>query len=75
MRKGTLIFLLGIGLTIIPYLGIPNEWKQVGTVVCGVLLILFGYAIRRSEYLRDIDNGNGEKTAETFVEATPELFK
>lgn len=75
MRKGSFVFLIGILLVLLPYLGIPNLWKQYATIISGVLLIFLGYAIRRAQYLADIDSGNGERVSETFVETTRELFK
>lgn len=75
MRKGTLVFLCGIALAIIPYLGIPTDWKLVAATVIGILLILAGYAIRREEYLDAIEAENGLRSEETFVETTHTLFK
>ena len=40
----------------------------------GILLLLMGYAIRRAQYLQEIDLGNGERGGETFVETTQNLF-
>lgn len=74
MTKGTFVFLLGILLVLVPYLGIPTSWKQYIYVGLGIVLILVGYAIRRSRYLSDIDRGNGERGGETFVETTQNLF-
>jgi Ca2+/Na+ antiporter len=74
MTKGTFVFLLGIILCLIPYLGIPSSYKQYMYVGLGVILILVGYAIRRARYLSDIDRGNGERGGETFVETTESLF-
>lgn len=74
MSKGTFVFLLGMVLVLVPYLGIPTSWKQYIYVGLGVILILVGYAIRRSRYLSDIDRGNGERGGETFVETTQNLF-
>lgn len=74
MSKGTFVFLLGILLILIPYLGIPSLWKQYMYVGLGILLLLMGYAIRRAQYLQEIDLGNGERGGETFVETTQNLF-
>jgi hypothetical protein len=74
MTKGTFVFLLGILLCLIPYLGIPSAWKQYIYLGLGVILVLVGYAIRRARYLSDIDRGNGERGGETFVETTESLF-
>jgi hypothetical protein len=75
MSKGTFVFLLGILLILIPYLGIPSLWKQYLYVGLGVILLLVGYALRRAQYLREIDLGNGERGGETFVETTQNLFE
>ena len=74
MKKGTFIFLLGIILIILPYLGMPALWKQYVYVALGALLLIVGYALRRAQYLADIDRGNGERGGETFVETTQNLF-
>jgi hypothetical protein len=74
MSKGTMAFLLGILLILLPYLGIPSVWKQYAYVGLGVILVLLGYALRRAQYFHEIDNGNGERGGETFVETTQNLF-
>jgi len=74
MRKGSYVFLFGIILVVVPYLGIPSLWKQYIILAIGIMLILLGYAIRRAQYFSDI-NSNGEFVTDTFVETTPELFK
>jgi uncharacterized membrane protein len=75
MRKGTLVFVFGILLILLPYLGIPSDWKEIGQIAIGVILLLVGYAIRRDHYLRTIDQGDGTRVDETFVETTPHLFE
>jgi hypothetical protein len=75
MSKGTFVFLLGIMLILIPYLGIPSSWKQYAYVGLGCILLLVGYALRRAQYLQEIDFGNGERGGETFVETTQNLFE
>ncbi len=74
MSKGTLTFLLGILLIVLPYLGIPSVWKQYAYVGLGIILILLGYALRRAQYFQEIDRGNGERGSDTFVETTQNLF-
>ncbi len=74
MTKGTLIFLLGIFLIIVPSLGIPLWWKQITYVAFGVLLIGIGYSLRRTQYLAALDQDGSIRTAETFVETTEPLF-
>ena len=74
MTKGTLIFLVGILLIIVPSLGIPLWWKQVAYVACGMLLIGIGYSLRRTQYLRTLDQDGTLRSGETFVETTEPLF-
>lgn len=74
MSKGTLTFLLGMILILLPYLGIPTAWKNYAYVGLGIILILLGYILRRAQYFREIDQGNGERGGETFVETTQNLF-
>ena len=74
MSKGTIAFLLGIILILLPYMGIPSLWKQYAYVALGIVLVLLGYGLRRAQYFREIDNGNGERGGETFVETTQNLF-
>lgn len=74
MSKETLVFLFGILLTIIPFLGVPVLWRQYVIFGIGVLLILIGYALRRRVYLSRLDLGNGERGTDSFVETTEQLF-
>ncbi len=74
MSKETFVFIFGILLTIIPFMGVPEAWRQYTVFCIGVLLILIGYALRRSVYLSRIDKGDGERQTDSFVETTKELF-
>ena len=74
MTKETLVFFLGILLTIIPFLGVPDLWKQYAIAGAGVVLIIVGYALRRARFLSHIDRGNGERGTDSFVETTKRLF-
>lgn len=74
MKKETLVFLFGILLTLIPFLGVPLLWRQYAIAVIGALLILIGYALRRNVFLQNIDRGNGERGTDSFVETTEKLF-
>ena len=74
MTKETLVFFIGIALTLLPFLGIPESWKQYGVAFFGAFLILVGYMLRRSLYFSRIDRGNGERGDDSFVETTKQLF-
>ena len=74
MTKETLVFIFGILLTIVPFLGVPEQWSQYTIMGIGIILILIGYMLRRSVYLKKLDKGNGERGNDTFVETTEVLF-
>lgn len=74
MSRESLVFLFGIFLTVLPFLGIPETWRQYSIALVGAILILIGYSLRRSLYLSKIDKGNGEIGDNSFVETTKPLF-
>lgn len=74
MSKETLVFCIGILLTLVPFLGIPEDWKQYTVALAGAFLILIGYMLRRALYFSRIDHGNGERGDDSFVETTKQLF-
>jgi len=73
--KETIVFVSGLLLTIIPFTGVPEVWRQNAVLGIGILLVLIGYALRRNVYLREIDHGNGERGTDSFVETTETLFE
>lgn len=74
MSKETFVFVGGIVLTLVPFLGVPATWKVIATVTLGVLFTLVGYRLRRARFLLAIDRGNGERGTDSFVETTEPLF-
>jgi heme/copper-type cytochrome/quinol oxidase subunit 4 len=74
MSKETIVFCLGIILTLLPFLGIPEQWKQYTVASIGAILVLIGYMLRRTLYFKQIDRGNGERGDDSFVETTKQLF-
>jgi len=72
--KESLVFLIGLILTVVPFIGVPESWRVGATVFFGIVLVLVGYALRRAVYLRQIDRGNGERGTNAFVETTEKLF-
>jgi len=75
MSKETLVFICGILLTIIPFLGIPEDWRRYSILGVGILLIIIGYALRRAIYYNRMDHGNGERGSDAFIETTNTLFE
>lgn len=74
MTKETFIFLAGILLTLLPFLGIPLAWRQYLIFGLGIILIMIGYVLRRQVFLDRIDHGNGERGTDSFIETTEKLF-
>jgi hypothetical protein len=75
VSKETFVFIAGFLLTIIPFLGIPLQWRQYAIFGIGVLLIFIGYLLRRQVFLARIDRGDGERATDSFVESTEKLFE
>lgn len=74
MAQETIVFLLGIVLFITPFLGVPTDWKVYVYVGVAVILLIVGYRLRYDRFLRSLENEDGERATDSFVEATPELF-
>jgi hypothetical protein len=74
MSRQTAVFFIGIGLTLIPFLGVPLVWREYAIVFIGIVLILVGYGLRREVFFARIDKGNGERGTDSFVETTERLF-
>lgn len=68
MSRESVIFLLGIITFLMPHLGVPSDWKLYFYTGAGIVFMVFGYTLRRSAYLRSIDGGNGERSADSFTE-------
>lgn len=75
MSKETLVFLFGVVLLVIPFLGIPEEWRQYLVAAFGALLIFIGYGLRRAVFLRRIEQTDGQRGTDSFVETTEVLFE
>lgn len=68
MSRESLIIVIGLLVLFVPQFGVPTTWKQYILIASGVLLVLIGYSLRRSMYLRTIDRGNGERGNDAFME-------
>jgi len=68
MSRESIVFTLGILLLVIPNLGVPNAWKFYFFIVAGLLLVVVGYSLRRSAYLRSIEKEDGEHGTDSFAE-------
>lgn len=69
MSRESLIFLIGLVIFLMPFTGFPNEWKEIVYMAAGILLLLLGYSLRRTAFLRSIDDGQGGRRSDMFVES------
>lgn len=75
MSRETVVFIAGILLTVVPFLGVPENWRQYTVFGIGIILIIVGFSLRRRLYLTRIDIGNGERGDDSFIETTEKLFE
>ena len=68
MTRESLVFLFGVLIFLAPHLGIPAVWKFYVYTIGGIVLMLLGYSLRRSAYLRSIENDQGELETDSFAE-------
>ena len=52
MSKQRAIFLLGIWVMVLPFLGFPNSWRKILFAITGLLLVYVSYTLRRRAVLR-----------------------
>lgn len=73
MTQELLVFISGLVLFLVPFLGIPTVWKLYIVSGIGLLLILIGYRLRYRRAIREMERSE-QAQADSFVEATPPLF-
>ncbi len=69
ITRESFVIVLGVFLLFIPALGVPTVWKTWGIIGIGFLLILIGYSLRHTAFLRSIERDNGERATDSFVES------
>lgn len=69
MKRESLVLLAGLLILVLPFLGFPSDWKRIAYVVLGALLVLLGYQLRRSTYLRSMASASGERSSDAYVES------
>lgn len=69
MSKESLVFIVGVIVFLLPFLGVPSSWKEYVFIVCGVVLMIAGFLLRRAAFLRSIEKDSGERQAEAFAES------
>jgi hypothetical protein len=70
MSKETLVFVLGVFVFFVPFLGVPGEWKEWFLIGAGILLMIAGYSLRRNAFFQSLEQEGGERRADVFVESS-----
>lgn len=72
MSRESLIFILGFFVFLMPFLGLPRSVKDIALIAIGMLVMLVGFMLRRSAYLRSIERASGERQSDAFAESPVE---
>ena len=64
MNKAKIIFILGVWVVILPYLGFPYSLKDILFSVTGLIFIYFGYLLYKDNEVGDMK----EKIFDNFSE-------
>lgn len=67
--KYRILFILGIAVVLIPYLGFPNSWKRVMFVISGIVITYTAYLL----YKANKKNISQVKKIETYTDNKPEI--
>ena len=68
-----IVLLMGALMLVVPHIGIPNQWKLYFYIGVGIVLLIVGYSLRRSAYLRSIEMADGERSTDSYVESTRKI--
>lgn len=69
MSKEALVFLLGLVVFIVPFIGIPRDLKEYVFIACGTMLMITGFLLRRAAFFRSIEKEPGERHTNEFIES------
>ena len=64
MNKTRILFLLGIWVAVLPYLGFPSSWKRVLFTLTGLGLAVYSYLLHREEREGAVSSGEFENFKE-----------
>jgi hypothetical protein len=62
MRKEKTLFIIGLWVIVLPFLGFPSSWKKVLFVLTGIALIYLGYLFYMEVKARLAKNDNQTKS-------------
>lgn len=68
MSRESFVFTLGFIVFFTSFLGLPGDYKETIFIISGALLMIVGYGLRRSAFLRSIEDESGERKSDAFVE-------
>lgn len=72
MSREAIIFILGALVILVPFLGIPDLFQDRLLIVVGVVIMVCGYTLRRSAFLREIESERGDRVTDSFSEYIPQ---
>ena len=62
MRKEKTLFILGLWVIILPYLGFPNAWRKILFLMTGLALMYLAYLFYLEVKIRLLKDQNHSKT-------------
>jgi len=69
MTKDVGILILGLAVSALPFIGIPNSWKTAVFVILGLAIAILAFLLRGDLPLRRKgEHSDGERKTETFSE-------
>jgi uncharacterized membrane protein YuzA (DUF378 family) len=68
MRKERTLFILGIWVAVLPFLGFPDSWRRIFFIITGLALIYLGYLFYLEARVRQLKNMQESKT---FIDSIP----
>ncbi len=66
MRKERTLFIIGIWVIVLPFLGFPEAWRHILFVMTGLALAYLSYLYYKEAKMRQSKNSNTE--SKTFVD-------
>lgn len=70
MSRESFVFVLGFLVFLAPFMGLPRSIKDILLLVIGGLLMLVGFILRRSAYMRSTLRESGERESDAFAESS-----
>lgn len=62
-----MVIVLGLWITIVPYLGVPSSWRTALLVLTGIVVVVVGFLLR----VDSLSRGSRRAEHRPFVESMP----